>query len=160
MRKFFREFREFIQRGNVLDLAVGIIIGGAFGKIVSSLVNDIIMPLVGSVGGVNVQEAAWVLVPEVVDGSGDIIKSAVTLNYGMFIQNIIDFLIIAFSVFVIIKVVKAMQNRAEKAKELLASKEEEVEKVEEEVVEEEPKPTTEELLSEIRDLLKENKETA
>ncbi len=160
MRKFFREFREFIQRGNVLDLAVGIIIGGAFGKIVSSLVNDIIMPIVGRVmGGVNITEANVVLVPAVMEGD-EVIKSAVTLNYGMFIQNIIDFLIIAFTVFVIIKVVTGLQKRAEKAKEALRKSEEDLsEVVEEEVVEEpvEVKPTAEDLLVEIRDLLKENK---
>ena len=153
MKKFFKEFKDFIQRGNVLDLAVGIIIGTAFNKIVSSLVNDIIMPLVGLVGGKNIQEAKLELVPALMDGDV-VIKNAVTLNYGNFIQFVIDFLIIALTVFVIVKVVKGMQKRAENTKERLLKKgttEEEV--IEEEVVED--KPTTEDLLTEIRDLLKE-----
>ena len=159
MRKFFRDFRDFIQRGNVLDLAVGIIIGGAFGKIVSSLVNDIIMPVVGLVGGKNIQDAKVTLVPAVVQGE-TIVEKAVTLNYGSFIQFIIDFLIVAFVVFVIVKVVRRMQEKSELAKEKLKTKirkEEQTEEetvVEEPVVEEVPKPTTDDLLTEIRDLLK------
>lgn len=165
MRKFFREFRDFIQKGNVLDLAVGIIIGGAFNKIVSSLVNDIIMPLVSLIGGKNIQEAKLVLVDAVVDAEGNILQNAVTLNYGNFLQFVIDFLIIAFTVFVIVKVVKTMQVKAEIAKEKLLSKikaEEEAKALEEEKSNEEAseevvievKPTVEELLTEIRDLIK------
>lgn len=165
MRKFFREFRDFIQKGNVLDLAVGIIIGGAFNKIVSSLVNDIIMPLVSLIGGKNIQEAKLVLVDAVVDAEGNILQNAVTLNYGNFLQFVIDFLIIGFTVFVIVKVVKTMQVKAEIAKEKLLSKikaEEEAKALEEEKSNEEAseevvieeKPTVEELLTEIRDLIK------
>jgi large conductance mechanosensitive channel len=169
MKKFFREFRDFIQKGNVLDLAVGIIIGTAFNKIVSSLVNDIIMPLVGLIGGKNIQEAKLQLVPAVMNGD-EVVRNAVTLNYGNFIQYIIDFLIIALTVFVIVKVVKGMQRRAEIAKEKLLQKlrKEEEEnaaeekakedaKVEEEKENEVVKPSVEDLLGEIRDLLKENK---
>lgn len=162
MKKFIKEFKEFIQRGNVLDLAIGIIIGTAFNKIVSSLVNDIIMPLVGLIGGTNVKEANFVLVDAVYATDGvTILKSAVTLNYGSFIQYVIDFFIIALTVFVIMKVVKRLQSKADKAKEKIikdieAKIGEQPAPVVEEVVEEpviEPQPTTEELLTEIRDLL-------
>ena len=159
MKKFFKEFRDFIQKGNVLDLAVGIIVGTAFNKIVSSLVNDIIMPVVGLIGGKNIQDAKVELVPAVMDGEV-VVAKAVTLNYGMFIQYIIDFLIIAFTVFVIVKVLKGMRKRAESTKEKLFKRNDKGEVVEvEEVPAEEVvvKPTSEDLLTEIRDLLKESK---
>lgn len=159
MKKFFKEFKDFIQKGNVLDLAVGIIIGTAFNKIVSSLVNDIIMPVVGLIGGKNIQDAKLELVPAVMEGDV-IVEKAVTLNYGNFIQFIIDFLIIAFTVFIILKVVKGMRKRAEEVKTKIVKRNEKGEVVE--VVEApaevfEVKPTSEELLTEIRDLLKESK---
>lgn len=137
-KKFISEFKEFALKGNVLDLAIGVIIGGAFNKIVSSLVNDIIMPPIGAItGGVDFKDLVYVLKPAVGE------TPAVTLNYGAFIQNVVDFLIIALSIFIFVKVI-TMLNR----------KKEEV--VEEPVVEE-PKLTVEqELLTEIRDLLKEN----
>jgi len=92
-----KEFKAFAMRGNVIDLAVGIVIGGAFGKIISSLVADIIMPLVGLlIGGFNVSTLKATLKSPVMDGSGKIIKQAVTLNYGSFLQFTVDFLIIAF----------------------------------------------------------------
>lgn len=159
MKKFFKEFKDFIQKGNVLDLAVGIIIGTAFNKIVSSLVNDIIMPLVGLIGGKNIQDAKLELVPAVIEGEV-VVEKAVTLNYGNFIQFIIDFLIIAFTVFIIVKVVKGMQRRAEAAKTRIVKRNDKGEVVEAVEVPAEPvevKPTSEELLTEIRDLLKENK---
>lgn len=165
MKKFFQEFKDFIQKGNILDLAVGIIIGTAFNKIVSSLVNDIIMPLFGLLGGRNFQEGKLVLVDAVLDSSGNIIQNAVTLNYGAFVQYIIDFLIISFTVFVIVKVLKGMRDKAEAAKQLLAqklkaeqdAKDQEVKEQEEKKEPEEVKPTTEEILLEIRDILMENK---
>lgn len=143
-KKFISEFKDFAMKGNVLDLAVGVIIGGAFNKIVSSLVKDIIMPPIGVItGGVNFQDLAYTLVPAV-DG-----KEAVVLSYGLFIQNVVDFLIIALSVFVFIKVLGKLNSK--KGDELLRDSEEDVS--EEEV------PTKEqELLTEIRDLLKNNKE--
>lgn len=158
MKKFFKEFKDFIQKGNVLDLAVGIIIGTAFNKIVSSLVNDIIMPLVGLIGGKNIQDAKLELVPAVIEGEV-VVEKAVTLNYGNFIQFIIDFLIIAFTVFIIVKVVKGMQRRAEAAKTRIVKRNDKGEVVDAVEVPAEPvevKPTSEELLTEIRDLLKEN----
>ena len=87
MRKFFRDFRTFIQRGNVLDLATGIIIGGAFNTIVKSLVNDILMPIIGLIGGKNISEASLVLVPAVTNEAGEVLENAVTLNYGLFPSN-------------------------------------------------------------------------
>ncbi len=139
-KKFLTEFKEFALKGNVLDLAIGVIIGGAFNKIVSSLVNDIIMPPIGAItGGVDFKDLVYVLKP----GVGDEIP-AVTLNYGAFIQNVVDFLIIALSIFVFVKVITMLNRKKE-------------EEVVEEVEEKEPKLTVEqELLMEIRDLLKEN----
>lgn len=126
-----KEFKEFAMKGNVVDLAVGVIIGGAFGKIVSSLVNDIIMPVLGLIlGGMNLSDRKLLM--------HGISGKAVTLNYGMFIQTTIDFLIIAFSIFIIIKAI----NKFNKKKE--------------EIKEEPVKPSKEEeLLSEIRDILRE-----
>lgn len=128
---FIKEFREFAMRGNVVDMAVGVIIGGAFGKIVSSLVADVFMPVLGMfTGGVDFKDLKFVLEP----ANGDI--PAVTLNYGVFIQNVFDFLIIAFAIFMMIKALNKLKKP--------------------EVVEEAPaEPSTEEkLLTEIRDLLK------
>lgn len=149
MRKFFRDFRAFIQRGNVLDLATGIIIGGAFNTIVKSLVNDILMPIIGLIGGKNISEASLVLVPAVTNEAGEVVENAVTLNYGLFLQAIIDFLIVAFTIFIIIKVAASFQRRMEALRK----------KKEKATPQEDPKPTTEELLTEIRDLLK-KEETA
>lgn len=125
---FMKEFREFAMRGNVVDMAVGVIIGGAFGKIVSSLVADVVMPLLGIVtGGVDFKDLKYVLAEAVGE------TPAVTLNYGVFIQNIFDFIIIAFAIFMMVKGINKLKKPAA----------------------EEPKgPTQEELLAEIRDLLK------
>lgn len=99
MKKFMTEFKEFISRGNVMDMAVGVIIGGAFGKIVSSLVDDILMPLIGIlIGGKGFDELA-------------VTVGTAKVQYGIFIQNIIDFLIIALAIFVIIKQINAIQNK-------------------------------------------------
>lgn len=132
----WKEFKEFAMKGNVLDLAVGVIIGGAFGKIVTSLVNDIIMPLVGILlGGVNFRDLKYVISP----ASGDIPESA--LMYGAFIQSIVDFLIVAFSIFLFVKLINSMKRKQDTA-----------DTVEEE--EEVKAPTELEVLEEIRDLLK------
>lgn len=140
--KFLADFKAFAMRGNVIDMAVGVIIGGAFGKIVSSLVNDIIMPLIGIVvGGVNFTDLKWVITPASVDEAGNEIAES-TLNYGTFIQSTIDFLIIAFSIFVMVRVITKITTR-KKAEEEAAPA---------------PEPSNEEkLLAEIRDLLKEKK---
>lgn len=142
MSNFLKDFKEFAVKGNVIDMAVGVIIGGAFGKIVSSLVNDIIMPVVGlATGGVNFTELKATLHEAVLDPSTqEIVKEAVTLNYGMFIQNIVDFLIIAFSIFVALRVMMKFKKKEEEAAAAPAP---------------DPEPTKEEvLLTEIRDLLK------
>ena len=126
------EFKDFAMRGNVIDMAVGIVIGGAFGKIVSSFVSDVLMPPIGMMmGGVSFGDLAVVLQ----EASGDV--AAVTLNYGSFIQTVVDFLIIAFAIFMVIK---AMNNMKKKEEEAPAAP---------------PKPSAEEvLLTEIRDALK------
>ena len=137
---FINEFKEFAMRGNVLDLAVGVVIGGAFNKIVSSLVNDVIMPPIGVLtGGVNFTDLAIVLKPE--ENGAD----AVLLKYGSFIQNIVDFLIIALSIFIFIKVINKLKEKREQREEII----EELEEVEELTKEQE-------LLTEIRDLLRSN----
>ena len=139
---FFEEFKEFVSRGNVLDMAVGVVIGGAFGKIVSSVVNDILMPPIGLLlGGVDFTDLKVVLQPEKVDELGEVVTPLVTLNYGSFIQTIVDFLIIAFAIFTMIKGINKLKRMAEpeepKAPEAPA-----------------PKPDDVVLLEEIRDLLK------
>ncbi|EXU77219.1 MULTISPECIES: large-conductance mechanosensitive channel protein MscL [Erwinia] len=127
----FKEFRDFAMRGNVVDLAVGVIIGAAFGKIVSSLVANIIMPPLGLlIGGVDFKSFSWVLKP----AEGD--TPAVVMQYGVFIQTIFDFVIVAFAIFMAIKLMNKLYKRKEVEKPA-------------------PKPTAEELLlTEIRDLLK------
>ena len=107
---FFKDFKAFISKGNVVDMAVGVIIGGAFGKIVSSVVADVIMPPLGLlIGGVNFTDLKWVMKPaEVVDGKE---IAAVTLNYGNFLQATFDFLIIAFSIFMFIKLITKLTEK-------------------------------------------------
>lgn len=138
---FWTDFKNFAMRGNVIDLAVGVIIGGAFGKIVSSLVADIIMPLLGVlVGGVNFTDLKWVLkAPREVNG---VEQTAVTLNYGNFLQMTFDFLIIAFSIFLFIKLITRLtaKRKAQAQAQAAATP---------------PEPSAEvKLLTEIRDLLK------
>jgi large conductance mechanosensitive channel len=127
-----KEFRDFAMRGNVVDMAIGIVIGGAFGKIVSSFVNDVLMPPIGmALGGVDFTELTMTLK----EASGDV--AAVTLNYGSFIQTVVDFIIIAFAIFMVVKAMNNMKKK-EEAKPPAP-----------------PKPSAEEsLLTEIRDLLK------
>lgn len=110
--KMIKEFKEFALKGNIIDLAVGIIIGGAFGKIVSSLVSDIIMPAIGVLlGGINFTNLKYVITP----ASGDIAEVAIL--YGSFIQSVVDFLIISFSIFMLIKILLSMKKKEEKAPE-------------------------------------------
>ena len=137
MKKILSEFKEFAMKGNMIDMAVGIIIGAAFGKIISSLVADVIMPPIGMlVGGIDFSELAVTLKP----AEGE--TPAVLLRYGAFIQTLVDFLIIAFSVFLLVKGINTMRNRKAKNEPAPAPAV--------------PEPTAEEkLLSEIRDLLKE-----
>lgn len=113
--KIIQEFKEFAVKGNVIDLAVGVIIGGAFGKIVTSFVNDILMPPIGLIlGGVDFKNLQWVLKGAIYDGD-KLLKPAINFSYGNFLQSVVDFLIIAFSIFMFIKVLNRMKK--EKAKE-------------------------------------------
>ena len=143
--KFLTDFKEFAVKGNVIDMAVGVIIGGAFGKIVTSLVNDVIMPCIGKLtGGISFTELKYELTAAVVE-DGVEKSAAVYLNYGNFIQNVVDFVIIALSIFVMIKLLMNLKRK----------KEEPAPAPEPEPV---PEPSNEEkLLAEIRDLLKEKK---
>ncbi len=139
MKKFWSDFKKFAFKGNVIDMAVGVIIGGAFSKIVTSLVNDILMPVLGALtGGVNFSDMKYVI--------GDAVQADGTpaaIAYGSFIQNIIDFLIIAVCIFVMVKVVAKVSEKMKKEEEAAPTPAA-------------PKgPTQEELLAEIRDLLKE-----
>lgn len=112
---FIKEFQEFAVKGNVMDMAVGVIIGGAFGKIVSSLVNDVIMPPIGMITGKGFGDMKLVL-KEAVPAVGDVAEvPAVTLNYGAFIQTSIDFLIIAFVIFLMIKGINSLKKKEEPA---------------------------------------------
>ena len=110
---FISEFKEFAMRGNVIDLAVGVVIGGAFGRIISSLVNDVVMPVIGKLlGGVNFSELALVLTPAQLGADGKEV-AAVALRYGAFIQSILDFALIALAVFMAIKVINRLQRKRE-----------------------------------------------
>ena len=137
MGKILSEFKEFAMKGNVVDMAVGVIIGGAFGKIVSSLVNDVIMPVVGiATGGLDFKEHKLILKAAVMNGE-EVVTPEVAMTYGVFIQNIVDFLIIAFCIFMAIKFMNRFKKKVEEAPAAPAQ------------------PTKEEvLLTEIRDLLK------
>lgn len=143
MGSFVKDFRDFINQGNVVDMAVGVIIGGAFGKIVSSLVTDVIMPLIGAVtGGISFSDIKYELTPAVME-NGEVIQEANTLNIGMFIDSIINFLIIALCIFTVIRLLQ-------KSKEKFVHGEA--------PAEEAPAPSAEDLLTEIRDLLKAGEE--
>ncbi|MDD6227960.1 MAG: large-conductance mechanosensitive channel protein MscL [Bacteroidales bacterium] len=133
MGKFIQDFKAFALKGNVIDMAVGVIIGGAFGKIVSSLVDDILMPVIGlATGGIDFKNLSYVMT-----------EGGATINYGMFLQNIVDFLIIAFSIFVALRYTMKLMHKEAKEEAAPAPA---------------PEPTAEEkLLTEIRDLLKEQK---
>jgi large conductance mechanosensitive channel len=131
-----KEFKEFAMRGNVLDLAVGVVIGAAFGKIVTSFVNDLLMPPLGIlIGGVNFKELKFVLKRDVMNAEGKL--SDVTLNYGNFIQSLVDFIIIAFAIFLVVKVMNSLKRKKAASPEVP------------------PAPTKQEvLLTEIRDALR------
>lgn len=139
MKKTLEEFKAFALRGNVVDMAVGIIIGGAFGKIVSSLVSDILMPVLGLlIGGIHFNELKFVIKSAVVEG-GKVVSPEVSVNYGNFIQMTVDFVIIAFSIFILVKVISKLSFK--KAEE-------------EKAAPPPPPPADVQLLTEIRDILK------
>ena len=134
----FKEFKEFAVKGNVMDMAIGVVIGGAFGKIVTSLVSDIIMPLIGAAtGGLSFTEWKWVIREAVMDGE-TVVKPALTLTWGNFIQVIFDFIIIAFCIFMVVKGMNKLKKKEEPAPEPAPA---------------EPSEDIK-LLTEIRDLLK------
>jgi len=135
----FKEFKEFAFKGNVIDMAVGVIIGGAFGKIVTSLVNDLLMPIFGFLlGKISFTSLKWILRPAVLASGGQVLTEEVAIFYGNFLQNVVDFLLIAVCIFLAIRFVNGLRQKKE-----------------EEMVEQVQKgPTQEELLTEIRDLLK------
>ena len=140
MKKFLNEFKTFAMRGNVVDLAVGVIIGGAFGKITTSLVNDVIMPVFGVLlGGINF--SSWQLVLKEATET----EAAITLNYGNFLATVLDFLILAFAIFCMVKAINTLHDRmVRKAEETPPPP---------------PAPSAEErLLTEIRDLLRERED--
>ena len=145
MKKMIEEFKAFIMRGNVLDMAVGVIVAGAFGKITTSLVNDLFMPFISWLVGTRDMTALNVVVrPEIVNEAGEVVQAAITLGFGTFVATVIDFLLIALVVFLVVKAMNA-------AKAKLENKEEEA-PAEEPAA---PAPSAEEvLLTEIRDLLK------
>jgi large conductance mechanosensitive channel len=131
-----KEFKEFAMKGNMLDMAIGIIIGVAFNRIVTSLVQDVFMPVIGYlVGGVNFENLQVVIQREVLDGTGEVVQELVAIRYGNFFQTLFDFLLIALTVFVVVKVINRMKRKAEDVKVA-------------------PTPKDIELLTEIRDLLK------
>jgi len=141
MKKFFSEFKAFISKGNVIDMAVAVVIGGGFSKIVTSLVNDVIMPLISMLtGGLSVSEWKYVITPAVLDEAGAVITPEVAFMYGNFIQNVVNFLLVAFVIFVMIRFINNFRRKKEEAPKAP------------------PAPSKEEvLLTEIRDLLKEKK---
>ena len=153
MKKFFEEFKTFAMRGNVIDMAVGVVIGGAFGKITTSIVNDIIMPVIGVLtGGLNFSDWKFVLKEAVtsINEAGETVVDAaeIAITFGNTIAVVLDFIIIAFAVFCM---VKFLNNLHRKKEEPAPAAEPEPDPVP-------PAPTTEELLAEIRDLLKAQKE--
>lgn len=140
---FVKEFKEFAMKGNVVDMAVGIIIGGAFGKIVSSAVADIIMPPLGLLlGKVDFKDLSLVLQEEVKDASGEVTQALVAINYGNFIQVTIDFILVALAIFMMIKAMNRLKRKEEAKADVPAPAAEPV------------VPADVKLLTEIRDLLK------
>ena len=146
MKKMLAEFKAFIMRGNVLDMAVGVIVAGAFGKITTSLVNDLFMPFISWIFGARDMTALNVIVrPEIVNEAGEVTQAAITLGFGTFIATIIDFILIALVVFMVVKFMNAAKAKLEKKEEEAPAEEPAP-----------PEPSAEEvLLTEIRDLLKE-----
>ena len=134
-----KEFKDFIMRGNVLELAVAVIIAGAFGAVVASFTNDVIMPPIGlALGGVDFSDLAITLAGAQMNDAGEVVKEAVQIRYGAFLQKVIDFVIIAFVIFMLVRTYNNMQKKEEEAPAPAPP----------------PGPSAEDLLAEIRDLLK------
>lgn len=137
--KFFDDFKKFAFKGNVIDMAVGVVIGSAFSKIVTSVVNDLIMPIFGALtAGTQFTSLKLVLSPAVLNEAGEVIKPEAAITYGNLIQNVVDFLLIALSMFIFIRFINKMTEKMKKEEKPAAPK----------------GPTQEQLLTEIRDLLK------
>ena len=157
MKKFFSDFKAFIAKGNVIDMAIGVVVGGAFKDIVNALVSNIITPFIGLLlGGSNLSDYKYVLqeeVVELVDGVETVVTPENAILWGAFLQTIIDFLIIALTLFVMVKVAMGVHNKTEAAKQRLKKQEEAV-AAEEEAPAEPEISSTDKLLIEIRDLLK------
>lgn len=147
MKKFFEDFKAFAMKGNVVDMAVGVVVGGAFGKIVTSFVNDIITPLLGILlGKMSFTDLKWIITPAVLDETGNVVTAELALTYGNFIQQVIDFLIISLSIFLVLRLMMTLKSAFEKKEEA---------KVEEPAPVAPPAPSEELVtLREIRDLLK------
>ena len=143
MSKFFDEFKKFAFKGNVIDMAVGVVIGSAFSKIVTSVVNDLFLPVFGAVtAGADFTSMKLVLSQAVLNEAGEVVTPEAAITYGNLIQNVVDFLLIALSLYVFVTFINKAKERMEKKEEAAPAPEE-------------PKgPTQEELLAEIRDLLK------
>jgi len=131
---FMKEFRDFAMKGNLVDIAVAFVMGGAFGKVVSSLTDKIVSPLIGMVGGTDLTRYGLTLKDAETDASGKVIKEAVVLGYGDFLTAVINFIIVAFVMFLVIKAINSMKKKQEEAPAAPSS--------------------TDQLLGEIRDLLK------
>ena len=144
MKKIFNEFKAFIARGNVMDMAVGVIVATAFGKITTSLVNDVFMPFISWIFGTRDMTALNLVVrPEIVNDAGEVTQAAITIGFGTFVATVIDFLLVALVVFMVVKAMNTAKAKMEKKAE------------EEAAPPAPPAPSAEEvLLTEIRDLLK------
>lgn len=156
VNSFFTDFKKFISKGNIVDLAVAVVIGAAFNKIVSSLVNDIIMPLISLLtGGASVEDWKWVIKPATYDATGTLLTAETALRYGVFIQAIIDFLIIALTLFVILKIIVNSERGVKSlTKRMRIAQKDGTEKVvEEKVVTPVKIESEEDILKDIRTLL-------
>ena len=145
MKKMIKEFKDFVMRGNVLDMAVGVIVAGAFGKITTSLVNDVFMPFISFLFGTRDMTALNLVVrPEIVNEAGEVVQAGITIGFGTFVATIIDFLLVALVVFLVVKMINTAKAKLEKPAEEAPAEEPAP-----------PEPSAEELLlTEIRDLLK------
>ena len=145
MKKMIKEFKDFVMRGNVLDMAVGVIVAGAFGKITTSLVNDVFMPFISFLFGTRDMTALNLVVrPEIVNEAGEVVQAGITIGFGTFVATIIDFLLVALVVFLVVKMINTAKAKLEKPAEEAPAEDPAP-----------PAPSAEEvLLTEIRDLLK------
>ncbi|MBQ8589499.1 MAG: large-conductance mechanosensitive channel protein MscL [Firmicutes bacterium] len=153
--KIIEDFKKFALKGNVIDMAVGVVVGGAFSKVVSSVVSDLITPVIGVLtAGVDFKDLKWVIASSVAE-DGSVVETAIT--YGNFIQNVVDFLIIGFSIMFVVKAINKAKDLTEAKKK--AAEAEEAARIAAEEAAKPKEPTEADLLKEIRDLLKAQQET-